>query len=217
MFHLQNLCWILTLRVIDPSSRHVIGNNYNTRVIPGFHSATSQRAASQTGCWISDSVQPRPPETSWEILFPQHPPTAGTVYKNTVLQTGWGQNSQESRMWSTILPGFGPDLFPLHGCLAPAGHRALVSLSVALHPTLTGVEVTTTGMTSYVNVCRPESTKRTAKLPSSSRLRESRHEQTVKYYPGKPVIATSSSIWHSVVKLRTWRETKMLPGWKMCL
>lgn len=136
---------------------------------------------------------------------------------STKMQTGWGQNSQESPMWSTILPGFGPDLFPLHGCLAPAGSRALVSLSVALHPTLIGVEVTTTGMTSYVNVCRPESTKRTAELPSSSRPRVSRHEQTVKYYPGKPVIATSSSFWHSVVKLRTWRETEMLPGWKMCL
>lgn len=67
-------------------------------------------------------------------------------------------------MRSTILPGFGPDSFPLCGCLAPAGHHALVFLSVALHPTLIGVEVTTAGITTYVNVCHPESTRRTAEL-----------------------------------------------------
>lgn len=44
--------------------------------------------------------------------------------------------------------------------------------------------------------------------PSSSRRRVRSHVQSVKYNPGKPIITTSSPIWHSVVKLVTWRETE---------
>lgn len=110
-----------------------------------------------------------PPETSHSFFSPTDilPP----LEPRTKIQscTLGGARIQGTRMWSTILPGLGPDLFPLRGCLAPAGHRALVFLSGALHPPLSGVEVTTTGITAYVNVCRPESTRRTAELPPHPR------------------------------------------------
>lgn len=125
-------------------------------------------ASSNTNRLLNKRLQGcTPPETSYSFFFP--PTSFRHSYKNTVLHTGWGQNSQETPMWSTVLPGFGPDLFPLRGCLAPAGHCALVFLSGALHPPLSGVEVTTTGITAYVNVCRPESTRRTAELPPHPR------------------------------------------------
>lgn len=52
-------------------------------------------------------------------------------------------------MWATILPGFDPDLFPLHW--HQLGNSGLILTSVALHPFLIWVEDRTTGIKSHVS------------------------------------------------------------------
>lgn len=64
---------------------------------------------------------------------------------------------------------------------------------------------TTTRITSYMNVCHPLSTMRTTVHPFYW-VSENRPEQSVKHYPGKPVMTTSSSIWPSVG--RRWLRNK---------
>lgn len=110
-------------------------------------------------------------------------------------------------IWATVSPGFGRDLFPLHGCLAPVGkswfgfsewHSTHASLGLKTQPQeLQPMWMFVTQCLLYKNHC----------APTSPWLSENSHEQSVKHYPGKPVITTSGSIWLSVGRVLAQRET----------
>lgn len=100
-----------------------------------------------------------------------------------------------THVWATVSPGFGPDVYPLHGCPGPC--REILIWFGEWHPThaTLGLNFTTAGITSISGCLSPSVEYQNHCESSSSRLSENSHEQSLRHRSGKPVITTSGSIW----------------------